>query len=486
VVAYFFGSSHSTDIFFFVYSSLIILGSFIMNMNASVVIPESMKIRIEKGNEGAIQFLNIFIFLYGLITVVTVAIIFMFPIRFFSLVSNFSVSDLAASKTLLLLSLPLFCLICLINLLVDILASYKFFTISMVVGIINGIVSITFVTLFHNSLGIKSAFYSFLISYILNFMLLLYLLKKNVDWRFYITWPRIEKRIWKNLGFAQLGNLTSTLSLYTPIYILSGFSTGVVTALTFAQQISSLPNALVTTQFSSVAGIRFNELYAAGEKKEINRVFLESANFLHFLMIPTSFFIFTFADAIVEIVVRFTSLNAQTAGSVVLFLKYLGLLLPLMVVNTLMARLFMASHKIRQSFVYQVSFNLVLIACLYFAVNKLGIVGYPLAMVFTYLLNLGFCFFLEKKFFNFINYAQVLREFFILVVVNAAIIFAIEYSIKFSGVNVAILTVILASALYFVILLLVNKAFRLNDLVTVHFGNVLKKILSYGTNKRRQ
>jgi putative peptidoglycan lipid II flippase len=455
-------------------------------MNASVVIPESMRIRAEKGNKGAIEFLNVFILLYTLITVAIVTIIFFFPIRFFSVVSRFSMADLLENKILLLLSLPLFSLICLINLLIDILASYKFFTISMIVGIINGTLSIICVTLFHETFGIKSAFYSLLASYVVNFVLLLFLMRKNVGWRFYIKWPRIEKRVWKNLGYAQLGNLTSTLSLYTPIYILSGFSTGILTALTFAQQISSLPNALITTQFSSVAGIKFNELYASGEKKAINRVFLDSANFLHFLMIPVSFFIFVFAEPIVDIVVRFTSLNAQTAASTALFLKYLGLLLPLMVVNTLMARLFMASHKIRQSFLYQVSFNIVLIACLYIGVNKLGIIGYPLAMVFTYLLNLGFCFFLEKKYFNFISYGDVLKEFFILAVVNAAIGVAVFYLIRLSGINVAILTVILASALYFVILLLVNKAFRLNELVTAHVGNVFKKILTYGSTKSRQ
>jgi peptidoglycan biosynthesis protein MviN/MurJ (putative lipid II flippase) len=270
------------------------------------------------------------------------------------------------------------------------------------------------------------------------------------------------------------------------MYILSGFSTGIITALTFAQQISSLPTALITTQFSAVAGIKFNELYTEGDKKAINRVFYESAGFLHFLMIPIGCFIFFYSYEIIDVLLGFTSLSKEASDNAALFLKYLGLLLPFMVVNTLMARLFMASHKIKESFGYQVSFNIVLIICLYGAVRTFGIIGYPLALVFTYFLNFGFCYVLEKKFFNFIDYLSIFREFWIIVFVNILTITVVAYCVKFAGMTNSFLNLTVAAILYFLLLLVINKAFRLNDVVAIYLDSMLKKIFNYGTSRGGQ
>ncbi|HTQ66173.1 MAG TPA: hypothetical protein VMI12_15355, partial [Puia sp.] len=46
VVTYYFGIKAQTDIFFYLYNSIVLLGGFIMNFNSSVIIPESMKLRI--------------------------------------------------------------------------------------------------------------------------------------------------------------------------------------------------------------------------------------------------------------------------------------------------------------------------------------------------------------------------------------------------------------------------------------------------------
>ena len=232
-----------------------------------------------------------------------------------------------------------------------------------------------------------------------------------------------------------------------------------------------------------MAGIKFNELYAANDTRSLNRVFCDCASFLHFVMIPISCFLFFFARDVIEIILGFTPLSEQVSQNAALFLKYLGLLLPFMVVNTLMARLFMASHKIKESFAYQVGFNIVLIICLYIAVQNFGITGYPLAMVVTYLLNFGFCYFLEKKFFNFVDFGAIFKEFWMLALVNLVIVFVVVYFLKFVPISNSLLKVIVGSSLYLLLLICLNKVFRLNNLVTSHLEITLKKIFNYGASR---
>jgi putative peptidoglycan lipid II flippase len=484
LIAYLFGLQPGTDLVFYINNSILLLGVFVTALNGTVIIPESMRIRTGQGPDRAMGFLNFYIFLYALvITLVLVVAVIFDPVSFYSVVSNFKRADLISNKPLLYLSLPLFGMIFITNLLVDILTSHKFFTVPMLVGIVNGIFSLVCISLFHGVFGLKSFLYGLLMSYTLNILTLVYIMKKFLQWKFTRVYVVKDNRIWKNLGFAQLGNVTSTAASYMPMYILSGFNTGIITALTFAQQISSLPSTLITFQFSTVAGIKFNELYAARDTRNLNRVFYECASFLHFVMIPISCLVFFFARDIIEIILGFTPLSDQVADNAALFLKYLGLLMPFMVVNTLMARLFMASHKIKESFVYQVGFNIVLIVCLYIAVQNFGITGYPLAMVLTYLLNFGFCYFLEKKFFNFVDFGAIFKEFGMLVFVNLIIVFVVVYVLKFVPITHSLLKVTIGCLLYLLLLICLNKVFRLNTLVSSHLEITLKKIFNYGASR---
>src|ERR1700743_2020718 len=68
IVAYFFGTQIKTDIYFYSYNTIVIFSAFITSLNASVLIPESMRLRIQQGESSAIHFLNFFFYLYIAIT----------------------------------------------------------------------------------------------------------------------------------------------------------------------------------------------------------------------------------------------------------------------------------------------------------------------------------------------------------------------------------------------------------------------------------
>ena len=410
LIAYYFGAQLKMDIYFYAYNSVVILSALIGSLNASVLIPESMRIRAQRDDREAMEFLNFFIALYFLFCVLLAMIFLINPVRAFHAVSGFSMADLNKESAILWLSLPLLLLMPVVNLLTEILASQKYFTVPMLAAIINGLFSIGIVIFFHRVLDVLSLLTGLIIAYLVNLILLLLLLKQRLRWRFRFRWIAIERRIWKNIGFAQAGNITTSLGAYAPLYLLSGFQTGIITSLSFAQQIASLPTNLITNQFSYVAGIKFNESYAGHRREELNAVFLSTADFLLFILMPVAALFFIFPTGIVSVLLEHGAFGRSGVSLTADFLRWLGLLPPLLVINTLFARLFMASHQIVQSFWYQIAFNAVLILALCLNVRHFGYIAYPVTLVSMYGLNLLGSYFLEKKYFGFIDYLSVLRR----------------------------------------------------------------------------
>jgi putative peptidoglycan lipid II flippase len=476
IVAFYFGTQIKTDIYFYAYNTIVILSAFITSLNASVLIPESMRLRIQQGESSAMHFLNFFFYGYIAITLLICGIVFLNPVQAFTTISGFSKQSLQTESGILLLATPLILLMPVVNLLTDILTSHKLFSMPMIVGILNGVFSILFILLFHRLLDVLSLLTGLILAYVINFIILIALMKKRVHWKFGFQRVRIGKKIWKNIAFAQAGNITTSLSSYAPLYVLSGFHGGMITSLTFAQQISSMPTNLITNQFSSVAGIKFNELYAKKEFPEINRIFLSTTSFLLFILTPVSVIFFLYSTQITSFLLERGAFHKSGVVDTSLFLKYLGLLLPMLAINTFVARLFMAGQKIMESFAYQVIFNCVLIVFIFIGVRTFGIVGYPVALVCLHLLNVLISFFLLKAFFPQIKYGGVLLDFLKIAVLNFLIFIPMLFVKDYLFNLYTLLSLIVGGTIYMLILLLVNRYIKLNTEVNEMLDRAVKYI----------
>ena len=484
VIAYYFGAQLKMDIFFYVYNTILIVAVFIANLNATVLIPESMRIRTQDGERHAMLFLNFFFYTYGLFTLLLCCLLLINPVHAFTAFSNFNASSLEENSNILLYAAPLIVLIPMVNLLTDVLTSYKFFSIPMIAGIVNGLFSISFVVIFHNVLSVLSLLLGLLLSNALNLILLIILMKRRLGWNFRFKYIKIERRIWKNIGFAQAGNISSSLTSYLPLYLLSAFGPGIITSLNFAQQISSLPTLLITNQFSSVAGIKFNELYSRGEFENLNKTFTSTANFLLFILMPLSGIFLIYPTEIVSIILKRGAFVGNGIAYTSLFLQWLGLLAPALVINTLFARLFMASHKIRQAFWYQIAFNVVLMVCIYLSVKHFGIIGYPISWVSAYMMNVLLCYFLEKRYFSLINYDMVLKKLGIVIIVNAIVGLVVLEWKRWSAIDSNFISLCSGGGLYLILIVILGIYFRLNENFNLFLYQLLNKVTKYARAKK--
>ena len=462
LVAFYFGSTNQTDVYFYAYNVVVLISGFFTMLNSTVLIPEAMRIRIHSEQDSS-RFLVFFIYVYFVIAILLTLVFFISPVKTFSTISNFDLATLEDHKLILQMAIPLILLMTLTNLFTEILISYRFFSITMIVSIVNSIISISFLLLFRTEWSISSLLIGLLAGFSLNLVVLLILMKKYLKWDFKFVLFPVGRRIWRNVGLAQAGNITTVLNSYVPLFLLSGFNPGIITALTFAQQLSVLPNSLLTNHFTSVAAIKFNELYSRKAFVDLNNIFISTAEFLIFILMPVSGILFFFSEEILTIVFKHGRFDETGVTNAALFLKFLGLQLPLLVINNLFSRLLMAGHKVAQSFLYQIAFNIVLVIMLFGGIQVLGIVGYPLALIIVYFLNIFACYYLEKYFFDIIEYNALLKKFFKILLVNAILIFVIHLVVEAIGVQDYIFKLVIAGSAYIIGLHFVNQWLHLND-----------------------
>jgi peptidoglycan biosynthesis protein MviN/MurJ (putative lipid II flippase) len=195
-------------------------------------------------------------------------------------------------------------------------------------------------------------------------------------------------------------------------------------------------------------------------------------------MFPISSFLFFFTDDLVGLLFGYTKINSENLQNIALLLKYLGLLAPFVVINTMISRLFMATHKIKESYWYQVAMNILLLPMLYVLVKQLGLKGYPVAMLVFHCINVIAVYFLSKRFFKFLDYKKILEKFCILLLLNL-FIGAITFYLVSSFSNFQ--KFVSGFFIYVALLLLLNHFFKINELVynqAVRYLNRTKITLS--------
>jgi peptidoglycan biosynthesis protein MviN/MurJ (putative lipid II flippase) len=476
-IAYFFGTQLKVDLYFYAYNTVLLIVTFITSLNSSVVIPRSMHIRMQEKPETVNDYFNFFIYFYLAVTVLLCLLFYVNPIGAFTTLSNYNPDILRNQASILYMSVPLIMLAAMTTLLADILTSYRFFTIPMIAAMINSLFSFLFIILFHRVLDVRSITLGLLISYTVNILLLLYLLKRYLHWNFRFRYVALGKQTWSNIGYAQAGNFVTTLGSYAPLYFLSGVGTGIIAALNYAQQIATQPTSFITNQFASVSRIRISELYARKELQRVNEIFLSTIRFLLFVMMPVSGLFFLYGNEIVTVLFKRGSFDAQSVKMSSDFLRYLGLSLPFTVIISIAGNLYIAAQFIKLSIGYQIISNLLLILLVYFSLRWFGYIGYPLAYLGVNILNVAVVYIFCRLFFPFIHYSEILKYLALMIAINGLIMVALGLLGMLKIHLSAFLRLFAGATFYGAVLLLTNFIFNLNKDFSLFLSHFRRKLL---------
>jgi putative peptidoglycan lipid II flippase len=469
IIARYFGSDIKTDIYFFVFASMVLFSGFINNLDTAVLIPESMRLREKEGDEKANNFLNYFLHIYFLIGILFTVAMYFFGTTVFRLISKFSEADIFTYRNYFWLGSFFFIFNVLTNYFNNILTSLKYFSLPMVINSIKSCIVIVCIFLLKEEYNVLSVILGGLISYAVNLFMQIFILYKIAGWKFTFSKPPVRKAIWSNVFYSELGQALTVASSMFPLYLLSGFGSGVISVMNYGKNIADIPNTLVTSQFANVSGIKLNEQAAQGDLAGMNKTFLDISKLMVFILVPLGCFMFVFAEQIVELFYMHGSFTRQAVVESARFMQLLSITIFSIGINALVTRIFIAMQAIRQAFFYQVVLNVFLIAVIWLCSRYYGAYGYPYAIIIMNLVNFITMYFICHKLIPQINYAALLKYTGLIIFINALIAIGLFFAVNNIQAG-SLLKVISGFLLYLIILLILNKKFALNTELT----NILK------------
>lgn len=422
LIAFFYGTRETADVFFYALGTVMLMAFFARGMNSAVLIPEAMRLAEQSSQQRSRNFLNLFLYLLLGISIGFACLLLLRPVDIFSGISRFDADVLLREQGLLSLAVPLLPLMVVSFYLGDILVSFRFFTVPMLLNALTHFMVILSVLLLHNRLGVASALLGLIAGLTLQCAVLLAFMRAALQWDFRPRAVRVPVKVWKDLLYAQSGNAVTALSKYVPLMLISGYGKGAVAALSYASRVAELPTELLTNQVSAVFGIRVNRLVSRREYGDLARIFRSTAAILMFVLLPVSGLLFLYHR---EVIILLFARGNFALSSVALssgLLRYLALILPLFAVNTLFARVLMAGRKISIAFWAQVLQNAAMILGVVLGLHWMGLVGYPIGrlVIYTLYVLLAIPLILRKTFPS-IPFHETLRRFALLFAVNVCI-----------------------------------------------------------------
>jgi len=463
IIARYFGNDIKTDIYFFVFTTMILFSGFINSIDTAVLIPESMRLREKEGEVKAMDFLNYFLLIYFIIGVLFTLGMYFFGATVFGLISQFEEADIITYRNYFWTGSLFFIFHVLTNYLNNILTSLKYFSLPMVISSIKSCVVIVCIFLLKEKYDVLSVIIGGLISYAINLLIQIYILNKIVGWNFHFKKPAITKTIWGNVFYAELGQLTTVASSMFPLYLLSGFGSGIISLMNYGKNIADIPNTLVTSQFANVSGIKLNEEFARKDYTGMNETFLHTSKLMILILVPIGCFMFVFAEPITALFYKRGSFTDEAVIDAAKFMQLLSVTIFSIGINAIVTRIFIAMQAIRQSLLYQVVLNVLLIAAIWLFTKSYGEYGYPYGIIFINLVNFIGMYFICRKYFKAIEYGKILKYTAAIVAVYLPVSALLYYGLFYVNL-LSFYKLLIGFCIYLFVFILISniKAFSVN------------------------
>lgn len=475
LIAYYFGTNIETDLYFYIFSTIILIAGLVNGMDLAVILPEGMHLKEEKGIKEAVAFYNFFGFCYLLLGLLIFIVLFFFFIPIYSSISAYTTAFLSDHTALLLLSSALPLLIILSNYFTSVLTTLKYFTAPLIANGITQVFALVFLLIFHNKFGIVSVLIGMLAGYLLNICLLFFFMYLRLHWHFGFSANHITKRLKKNLASVQLGNAATFAFNYGIIVVLSSLPEGIYSAYNYSMQLLNVPNNFIVAQAAAVAGIKFNELAAKKLTNQLNRLFLQSISILLFLIVPFCCLAYLYADVIVKFLYLRGGFTTDSAEKVIYFMKYLIFLSPCFTINTFITRIMTAEKKVSQTLFFQLGFNIIALILIIFITKEYRESGFVISMLIAYYFYISvICIFLFRWLMPFINYTAVIKTMILIILFNLPVLWTFY---KIFDQHQSITAFLLISLGYYLVVLYINHLFKINKATDEYFSGIIRLLI---------
>ncbi len=406
LLALYFGADRQTDVYFYLILIIGMAAGFFYNLTQTVLIPEAMFF-LQEDEKKARQFTTMWLYIYAAIGAVACIAGLLWPQQIWSTLSRFSGPVLAQDKWMLSCAFILFGLQNMALYLTSVTEMYKFFKTAWL-GVLNALFPLLFLLILGKYIGIISMVYGFIAASLVQIIVLLFLLKTQLAWSFSPAWAALRVQTRQNMLTGQILSALSTFTGWLPLYLMSSWGAGIVSALTYCRQFTDSAAEVFITRTANVAKIQLTEQTAQQQYARADQTFLICAYALLALLAPLAIFSCYFAPQIVEIFFQRGQFDAQATQHTVAFLRPTLFVLLLSVPGALQNSAIFAGRKIKEWFPYALTSTLIFALLLWLVMPRWGAFSYPYLTLISLLIGFALNAFLFRKHFPFLQYGKQL------------------------------------------------------------------------------
>ena len=358
LIAKYLPSKKVTDDYFYYFSSVMLLATFINSIDINFFIPKYSKFYTENKAKEAIEQLSSCLFIYCVIIVLLFSLVIVSSL--FSEYSHFiTIFSVFFYFSILIIH----------NYFSNILQNESDFLFVGSMSIIYSVATFLFINFFSSEISVVVLFNLQSITYLM--ILVSFLIRSTILRDIFFTFnyedvTLIIKRDFKSIIYLQIGNAAAFFYGFLNLIIVKSLGQGVITAYNFSMQFLSLPSNIIVGQVGLYASSVFNMTAKSEDKFDDTNKITKIIKLGLSIILPITLFLYFTSFSFIELVAKFLKLNEAFTTNSAYFLKFLSLALPFILINTIITRYLFSKLIVKSSVLVQVLYNFILLGFTYF------------------------------------------------------------------------------------------------------------------------
>ncbi|MFZ5986172.1 MAG: lipid II flippase MurJ [Bacillota bacterium] len=432
IISYAFGTQESTDILFYAVSFILLITSFPLFLNQQIVVPVSIDIRNNISEDESKRFIFYVYLIYFFIGVIFTFILLLEPVKTISIFSKFEIESIHRNLNVIRYILLSFIFIVINSFMLDIFVAYKYFSFPMLMDMAKNILVIVCVLVLKDKFNVLSLAIGILIGNAAQFIILNVFMFAKIKLKVSFKPYRISSLVKRNLIYVFSGQVTSFLNGFVVMYLLSGFSAGIYTAVDYGQKISNLFAAVVIGQITTVVGVNFIELFTKKDYGNLNNMFIGYLKKSLFFIIPACFIMSLNSEIIISVVFGRGRFGHDSVVLVSKFFRYFIMSVPMLLINGFLVKMIVAAQIQKVAFLWQSLYNILFSGILYLLISYYGYSGYPIGNLIAYsVYTISLLYYLLKVHFVYIDLPKIIKTISYNLVINLCIFFTLNFILQF-------------------------------------------------------
>lgn len=381
LIAQKFGGSAGSDAYFFLLSISTLFIGLIGALFTTILLPIFLELKNSSDQKAASWFFSS-ILSWCLIIIIPLGLLsYFFYDFFYGIFSKFSYYQILENRFILIYFAPIFVVGVISELFRAIILALGDYFIAALGALFQPLFIVIALFEFSDQLHEESIAISLLIAKIAALILLLLVAVFNNKLEISINFKKNSSTVkFVKVAFPYWsGNLITSFATFFFDYLSSGLGPGILTSVSYAQRIFSLPTALLVNPILEIARTKFAESQVAQDKKTFLMHYNKLIEFVIYLTIPIGFFYFFFAEEIVATLFQRGAFNSDSVAISAACLKIFAISIPYTSLFMVNGRACESFQRLKWPSIFGTLGNLLMMLLAYIFIQEFGYIGIPYA-----------------------------------------------------------------------------------------------------------